>query len=477
MSIRRGCVALALACLTIGVGTASAQAQRCLETETLQQCRERFISAPLENERRDLQQEATGPGLTPLARSAIRDFLPRFAGELLTADPTEEIPALALRFNTPIGTNVDRRLALQGGATFHEASPFEALSDSVPAELRAAFGERLADELERGDDVSLTAAINLESAFLGRTLAPFQNLIDSLTRQLVTRAASETGNEAALDDALREFNHKLMDGTATLPGPGCAPEDTQTYPVACLTEAARIQYETLLAQYAAHARSRMRRIASSIEANGFDRISDLVNNQPQLNFTVEYRSRVAVVGPNEWTGRARWEFLGANMNGLRRHCGTLSRVRLACYQDYVRLPSVRRSLERGERAWIEGIARYRPRYRVELADDSVRFATGAATGFGVSGGYGFYLGSIAAGEERDRLDAQVSYDFAQGDALRQSRFLIGATYTLRINGNASGVVGVAWANRPEFVAGADRNLHANIGLSYKINRGTDDDEQ
>lgn len=457
---------------------AAAQTPLCRDTETLQTCRLRAISesqagALTEDQRNELQREATGPGFADLAASAIRDFLPRFAGELLTSEPTSDLTALNLRFNTRSGADTSgaTRLAVQGELTLHQGEVFAGLRDSVSDSAR----ERLAEGLEDGDDASLSLSVNLENARLGRTFGPHRDLIDSFARALVPVDLSNISAKDAADVALEQFWGRLAADSGTLrkPGTECRFGLESSYELSCLTPAGRLQFESVVRLYAESVRRRQTALTTAIESTGFDRISDLINNQPQLNFTVEYRSRLAVVGPNEWTGRARWEVGGSNMNRLRRFCAALPQLSaLECLRTYTHHGPVRRSLERGERAWVEAVARYRPRYQVALPEDSVSFSTGAARGFGVSAGYGSYLGSIAAGEERDRLDVHLSYDLAYADDLRQNRWLAGAFYTLRLSGNASGVVGVAWANRPEFVGGADRRLHANIGLTYKINRGT-----
>lgn len=460
----------------------------CRDGETLAECQNRVVNAAYDGstatraaasaaaaaEGNELQEEAAGPDVTELARSAIRDFLPRFAAELLTTDPTSTLTALNLRFNAPFRSS---GLTVQGSATLHEPEIFAPLLDSIPSGIRRASQERLAGELEDGDDATLMLAVNLENRVTGRAFGPHQPYLDSLARALRAQTELDLAPRADAQARLDAFYLRLITDPAALRrqgDPECAFVQAALYPIACLTAAGRAEFEGLLDPFAKYIARRASRLASAIESAGFDRLSDLVNNQPQLNFGVEYRSRLGVVGPNEWQGHVRWEVGGSNMNKLRGYCaGAAMRdsTELACLRRYTRTRAVQRSLSRGERGWVEGVVRYRPDYSVTLAEDSAAFAAGEAVGFGIGAGYGAYVGSHG-GADRDRVDLHVAYDFARADDLRRNRLLAGLFYTLRISGSASGVVGLTWANRPELLDAADRRLGARIGLSYKFNRGS-----
>jgi hypothetical protein len=472
----------------------------CGAAETVMGCQRRLVDEataavrkadPGAGEEKDLNEKATGPNVSEnLAQSAIRDFLPRFAGTLLTSDPTTNLQALDLRFNTPLGAASRSRFALQGGVTLHKAELYGPLADSIPESIREASRKRLEGELEQGDDATAFAAFNLESVRVGRAMVFHQPLVDSLATAVV-RAAGIVPEPAALAEFEDAFLLKLGDTLSIEPArrndPACVdvtrkpvvPVQGTRMEVACLTAEMRAELDRLLAPVARYEANRQIVIASVLSNNGFDRISELVNNQPQLNATAEYRSRVGVIGPNEWTGRARWEMGFVNMNTFRRYCRDRSgngaapsdSAMLACLNSYTDSVATRARMSRGDRLWLAGEMRYRPGYELALSEDSVNLSLGSGVGLGASAGYGRYLGSVDEDEDdRDRIDLHVSYDFASGDDLRQSRFLAGAFYTLRISGKASGVVGITWANKPEFVGAADRQLGANFGLTYKFNR-------
>lgn len=490
---RIGLAALLLASLPLA--PAAAQTPVCQDDQTLDACFAARVNAAAQALRADLRptrqalaEKTTGANVDDeLAASAIRDFLPRFAGALLTPASTDDLPAVDLRFNTPLARG--RRgagLSGQGGVTIHRAELFSPLIDSIPEGLRSDARKRLDDELEDGDDFTAFVALNVESASLGRSFAPHADLLNGLATALVAPLGARfAASEDEQDSWLMSFTGGLRKPADLNPDhPECefiTPDtDRGLWPVRCLSPARRDTFETWLRAVALREAAAQVLAESRLRDAGYDRLASLVNNQPQVIVQGAYRSRVGVVGPNEWSGMLRWERGFANMNGLRRALRRDTAGReirtgadsLTAFRGY--LDRNARTLARGDRVFVEAEVRHRPRYRFALAEDSARIDLDAATGFGARVGYGAYVGSVNRQDGRDRIDLHVSYDWASDDdALRQSRWLAGAFYTVKIAGGASGVVGLAWSDRPEFVGGADRRLHANLGLTYKFNRAPD----
>lgn len=500
MSRLRGCVLASALASALLPGAAAAQV--CGDDETVRGCFNRRVTeyeatlrrargiAVAVSEQKQLQRAAAGPHVADeAARSAIRDFLPRFAGTLLTANPSGDLPAVDVRFNTrPFGSDSahQRRYRIQAGVTIHQAELFGPLIDSVPASIRTASRERLAKELEGGDDATAFIAMNWESRRMGRSFEAHAREVDRLASQLVRAVRTPnatTGASARFQSITRSISTPDSLDEEKLTSVACA-VTTHEYQLSalrmdCLKPSVREAIEGVLPAAVQEQGLLDVAIIQRMRTTGFTRIAQLVNNQPQFNAAVEYRSRVGVVGPNELTGRLRWERGSYNMNGLRDHCAArvpsgsppADTITLNCLKTYTDSVATPERVARGTRVWFAVEAHYRPDYLVSLPEDSIEFSLGTGFGFGASAGYGRYLGSADEDEdERDRIDLHVSYDHAAGDDLRQSRFLAAAFYTLRISGQASGVVGLTWANKPEFVGAADRRLGANFGLTYKFNR-------
>lgn len=435
------------------------------------------VAAAVDGEAEDLDEAGTGPNVSSTgAATSISDFLPRLSAALLTPQPSEGPGALALKLNLPLNDGVLLNLGATGQVEVaaHEAQPSEALLDSVPETLRSAVRDRLSKALGSFDDVSLTGRLNFENRRMGRSLRPHQRDIDAVARQLVGAGSGDLLRERAA--AQRAFLLFVAAMPARLAGaaPGCAPpaHDGGAVPVSCLSGPARDTLETVVQQarraYAAWKEAADAAVASS----GFDRVSELLNNQPQLHVAFTARVRDRMAGPGEWQVSARYEMGLANLNGLRRTCGgTLS---AECLRAYTRNEKVRGSLDRGDRLWVEASFVRRGAYDVALAGDSAALDAPASSGFAASGGYGAYIGDPSLGERRDRADLTLRYDHTRDDPLRQDRFVASLFFTRRLSDSAGAVLGVTFANRPEMLADADRRFGAHIGFTYKVDNGADD---
>ncbi len=490
----RSCVLAAAAILSLAAaGSAQELVVSCEAQRTIRDCRERHVPIggiprqPGENaalaadaEER-LRAMPTGTDLSadgPL--SAFRDFLPRLAGALLTPATGEGAQSLGFKTNFALndGKLFDWGVAAQLAAVVHEAEPFAQLVDSIPAAGRDVSVERIRAGLEPYDDITFSGALNLENRTFGRGMRPHQDMIDSFLNTVldsVGMTVDDDINQQTLAIWMR-FGQRVRDGGGLDPARAGAPEcsgaaagDVMEVRVDCLTKAFQDSVEQAILGEAA-ARTRSLSVGErQLRQAGVLRLAQLINNQPQLNGSVEYRARNDVVGPQEWKGTVRFEMGFANMNGLRRECA--GPVRADCLHGYVEDDNVRRSLARGDRVWAQAELTRRNAWDVSLPDDAVSLALGTATTWAVSGGYGAYFGNQEDGENRDRLDLQGKYDFTGDDALRQNRFVATLFYTRRLSDQSSALLGVSYANRPEFLGDVTRNVSANLGLTYKLNKG------
>lgn len=494
-----GLAAAALALLAAAAAPLGAQQEApfCLPTERLSECYGRALSTgntsaaaaaadtAISATGKLLREKTTGPSLPSVAEaaSAIQDFLPKLAAALITPAAGEGPQALGLKANLPFNDGIlfNWGMTAQLGATFHDPQPFAPLVDSIPAGLRDGARERLAAGLEPYDDVGLRAALNLENRRLGRSLRSHQDVVRSLAREVLQPLASGRRADRRAS-TITEFViavRTLVDSAAVLDArrraPECSLEDRSNVRLDCLAPATRAQVDARIRQIGRVSEAWRAAAVERIRESGFSRLAQLVNNQPQLSLAAEGRVRRDVVGPDEWRGRGRFEMGFANMNGLRRHCGAQG-IRAACLQTYTESPAVRRSLARGDRVWAEVDAARRMAWDVRLPGDSVELSLEEATSFTVAGGYGAYFGNVEDGDNRDRFDLQGRYDLTGDDPLRQDRFVATAFYTRRVSGQASAVLGLTWANRPEFLGEVDRKFGAHLGFSYKLHQQDAEEE-
>ena len=486
-------LSLAWAGLVLSAAAATAQdAKLCRPTETINECRSRVVptgGVPQTAEQAGaaadqagraltsnrLQAKQVGPDLTAAdAPSATRNFLPRLAATLIAASTGGAPGDLGFDGNLPLTGNLPfgARTSVQLGVVVHKAQVSSRVAAAIPASRRAEARDRLQAGLEVFDDMSFTGALNAESRVFGRSLRPHQPEVSRLAADVIgLRPTPDVTNteELRLEGVDQAALSKLAaDPTSFLPGrgddPACHKNDPNLLSIGCFTVAARLQIQAQIDRQAAAAAAPITRDSTLLVNAGFLYVAQLINNQPQLNATAEYRSRTGVVGANEWTGMGRVEVGLANMNGLRRSCrGPLT---AACLTNY--LDRKHGYLQRGDRLWAQVDWSRRNRWHVRRAGDSLDLRVKPALTYALSGGYGAYFGNAAEDENRDHLDVNGKYDVTRDDPIRQNRFVATASYTHRIDDQSAAIIGLTYASRPEFLGDVDHRLGGNIGFTYRV---------
>jgi hypothetical protein len=452
----------------------------CRDTETLRQCMERLVNgdstravvetSTLAGEEERLERAATGVGVPATGvESAIRDFVPRLLAAVVDPRLATAGSGLGVNWNLP-GEYLGGKLQL--GATLNEATVFARIAELVTDSQREATRKQLQGGLGQFDDVTLTAAYNLQNDHVGRSFAPHQQLFNRLLRdaqRLVPGGAAEDA-DIALANALLALNNVVV--STRRDAPECAANlQLSELRMDCLSAGARAAIEAAVAPFAETERAREQALVAGLRSAGFGRLAELVNNQPQVNFSFEYRARTGAAGPEEWTGKARYETGGGNLNGMRRFCRSrgLALESLNCLGEYTRAKEG--ALERGERVWVSLEATGRLPYQFELASPPVSLDLPHAWQFELSAGYGAYLNLVKPEDLRDRIDLDASYKVVRDDPLRQDRFVAHANYTYRLTDQTSGTIGLTYANRPEFLGEVDHKLGAHLGLTLKLPPG------
>jgi hypothetical protein len=456
--------------------SAGAKAQgpvRCEPDDTIRACWDRVsgtrgadAEASTEGAARELEGKATGINVPQLGTaSSIEDFLPLLRGALTTATDGEG-QALALELNVPkevieLGGKFGIRTLL------HEPALYGPLVDSL-GDAGAGAATRLRESLGSFDDVSIIVAWNREDARWGRNFDAYRGEVASLFREI-----SGDGDDGAAP-LPNEFANIIAEAV-THPNPAragqapCNSVDAETWTLDCFTDAAAAEVEQALIVAATAERVEDERLTRVLDRSGFNLLAELINNQPQFNVSVEYRPRRDIAGPSELTGKLRLELGGENMNDLRDFCRARgSALDAGCLRGYTAQRGVLARVRRGARSWVSADFSQREAYDLSLPDEGVGISLGEDRKLALSGGLGSYVGVDADGSETGRWDVKVEYDFHDGDSERQNRFLAGFTYTHRVSASSSAVLGLSWANKPEFLDQDVRRLGAHVGFAYKL---------
>lgn len=476
--MRRPFIVLAAA-LCWATGASAQDSVRCEDDETLLACWNRISGAPAAQESADEVTEQTGEELEgkatginlPLAgaASSIEDFLPLLRGALTTVTDGDG-QALQLDLNVP------KEIVEFGGkfgirALFHEPALYTPLVDSL-GDAGAAAATRMRESLGSFDDVSVILAWNRESRTWGRNFDAYRPEVASLFTELSEVDRDSDLLFAAFMAVLREAAAHLDPDRAT--EAPCNSVNAQTWTFDCFTSAGAAVVEQSLVKAASAQRLDDEAITRLLDRSGFNLLADLINNQPQFSVSLEYRPRRDIAGPTELTGKLRLEFGGENMNDLRAFCRARgSALDAGCLRGYTEQPGVLARVRRGARGWLSADFSQRDAYDLDLPDDGVSISLGEDRKLAVSGGLGSYMGVDADGTETGRWDLKLEYDFHDGDSERQDRLLAGLTYTHRVSASSSAVLGLSWANKPEFLDQDVRRFGAHVGFAYKLVDGDD----
>ena len=217
----------------------------------------------------------------------------------------------------------------------------------------------------------------------------------------------------------------------------------------------------------------------ALAANGFFKISDLINNQPQAIIMTSYRSRDDNAGGDSFSVKASLEFdlSGHNINNLNK---TLKKN--GCWTDI-------QSDVFNYRACADDVGKYvaknsvkeggwRLSVNLEYAKtDSLNLAFSNGTmldqddskmvKFGLVAGRQFSL-LAGRGLPAAKIDIAANYEDVSGDPMKQDRATANVTFTQQLAKATQLSFGVVWANKPEFRGAAEEDITARIGLNYKI---------
>ncbi len=483
-----------------GLVGAPLQAQQlgCSENETLTLCRTRLDSilahqsAP---EPSDTGAAATldaalgaktvgigslGSGLS----SAIGDFLPTLAGALGLTQTTTQDGATSLETNLrlPFGSSLQR---VRVQAVLRKPTVYQSLQDSLPVATRTETVDALTKELNDYDDVGVNLAWNLENGTFGRNF--------DIARALATRLVRDGIGQLKQGEVDRANTIYVEMLSHSQPGiapsarsmPECrADADTLAFadsvafvvPLRCFTTDQQARLTAAMIQSLTATRVTEEQLHRLLVNGGLYRLTDLVNNQPQLTFEAGLNLRRDLVGPNDFTITARYEGGFTNFNGLRRygreHCGALTDAAMTgeCLQRYLADPGAVSAVKHGDRFFISGTFTRRQDYRLSLPADSVNLVLAGTWDFTATAGYGRYVAFGSTGDELGRIDLSGDYILHHDDPTRQNRLVLAGTFTYRLSAGLSIAAGVSYASKPEFLTGVDKKFGANFGLRYKLLR-------
>ncbi len=373
---------------------------------------------------------------------------------------------------TPPDLDPSTRLQCQVRLRVGGANLYEPLKNALPENVRDARSKELESGLELGDALTAGFFLNLVGDNWGRvprfaTEPLFADIWTLVFEDQSAFNAAHRKAEEQYEDLVDQLVARLpaFNDQTKFKDVGVSPE--------LASRAIKAREETVRAEF--QSMDNMRNIL--LRAKYLDLV-DLVNNQPQLNFGVEYTQRDDLAGPDEWRARLVYERGIVNVNTARAfsvspRCkgsesgGRNAAGRMLCLAEYLDAPGTQQRLKGGDRFAASLEAVRRSKYTFALPGDGVGLNEDAYNSYIGSLTYGFYVAFDERGDATSRVDVRASYEDVSDDPNRQDRGLVVATLTQRVLGKQLVALSLVYATKPEFRGEVDEEISARLGFNYK----------
>ena len=414
--------------------------------------------------------------------SAIADFLPLFAGAPTVSSADESDLGFGFELNLPLYGRpgdvippLDLHGTVQLRAEANQAEVFPTLVESVPEASRPAVREALLRDLDHFDNLTFKLTWNAEGRRLGRSFGKYGDLLDTLLEEAVDQVPRQPRTFSQAIAPLQGQLDSNIDSTRRNVQQDCVQPlgSTLDVPLDCFTESFRIQLTRALIAHAQERRQFRDALSTVLQDTGLFRVAELINNQPQLSVSAEAKVRSGAVGPDSYALGARYEKGFANMNAFQGYCRSRElAINGNCLAGFLAEPGVTASLKNADRIWASVDAVFTQPFDFGRSVAGAVSAVDLEEAFSVRAelGYGRSLRADATGGSVARIDFSVSGELTDRASARNDRLVASLTYTQKISDTVTLPLGISFANKPEFLGGADDQFGMHVGVRYRLQR-------
>ncbi len=420
------------------------------------------------------QDKATSAESGTSGASPLRDVLSRLIAGAGIPGLTDDNGELVFAYNAPKGL-FDEGATLSLKATAKEGKVYQPLLTAFGEDVRAAKKTALEDRLGDFDDVEFELAVSRLSERWGRDFDFHKDLFDALW---IGAANSRSRDAVAQVGLLKVLNTMCRD----------TPEffDQTFKELADPNLCKNFDYIKLRAALADGVSAMVTAFANLVtiaKEKGVMDVADLVNNQPQVFFSLKYQDRDGeLTGPDQLSAQFKWEKGFRNVNGLRSHCEGRTvadskgrkQPSLDCVYEYL-------YCDRSDPTACSDRNRALKAPRISLSAEYVdvdSYAFSPETGIDLMRdgsesikamfGYGRQLSTDADGTGGTRLDFESMYEDVSNDPMKNSRWINTLTYSQQVANETAASISLVWANKPEFLGEVDEELSARLGLKWTM---------
>lgn len=380
------------------------------------------------------------------------------SGDLLGFDYNFKLPThIGAGHNTKLHFEIDRQPEV--------FVPLRAALDETTTE---GLVTDLENTLETFDDLAVSFTYSITNQRFGRTFSPHRNDYESMYRQFFDEIYENPESEIREKQtaAVGMLTRELAEGCIDLS------KFSNEVPIAqwvtCKEEHGRA-VDVLQAQFRSTV-DFLRTVDAGIDSYEITKFSQLLNNQPQLNFSAFVRERDDLVGPSEQGLMLSYEMGVANLNSMRKKCGAA--FDHACFRDYVTDEVSQEALEKGDRLSFSLEWSHLDDYRFTLPAQNFLFEQGGSDKFSATFAYGRLVRLGNAESDSARIDISASYQNSSDDFLLNDRGIASFTLTKRL-GAITLPFTIVWATEPEFRGEVDTELSARLGIKYDLSPAYD----
>ncbi len=248
-------------------------------------------------------------------------------------------------------------------------------------------------------------------------------------------------------------------------------------------EEVKTQVSTSIAQLAIDIAPDMQ--ARALASGTLNKLPELVDSQPQFVLESAWRWRDDLVGSDEWSASAKYEWGLQNINSVLKKSKKKSIGLLEAFKDI----SINNK-EKDNRFAVSLTYVQRSARDISYSYDQVTVdpATGAENSFPkvatltaesadewcgkLTWGRALTAQTIDVGGEQvhPRIDLTAEYVWVDDDPSRQKRWVGELTYTVPLKGGVTLPISLDYATKPEFLGDVDQRFGAKVGLSYSLKK-------
>jgi hypothetical protein len=350
--------------------------------------------------------------------------------------------------------------------------PLDQLIQTFPETVRSARKEALQKDISTFGDSRAELTWSLVNSRFGRDFTAARKVLAPIYEGARNKVVVATGQ--------RDINAatRLTQLTARLvrhPDAGATDANTEFGKYPDKIAASRFELIALAKEAGEEAGSGAKATSNELTAAGLSHLANLVNQQPQILFTLSHDIRDSIVGPEKTSAKLTWEFTSRNLSNFLGDTGSACRDKDEVRKGGAAYTQCVDALGRYVSQYADALEK-QPRWKLSaayqrvdavqynFASDNVMLDLPKTERIEVALGWGRPLN---AAKNADRLDLEAAYDSnVDNDTSNKERVKVTLTYTRRV-AEMDLPFSIVYANKNEYLGEVDHQISLHVGIKFK----------